>query len=106
MSGLKRHLDELLGTGCNPSSASDSRWTVRSLLSVWYRPNFNGFLVRTSIDPGEHFHSCQQYPYKPVHVSQPKERRKIFLVTMSPERESKVLDSVEQRTLPKATARR
>ncbi|RSH81683.1 uncharacterized protein EHS24_007866 [Apiotrichum porosum] len=39
------------------------------LLSVWYRPNFDGFL----------------YPYKPVHVSQPKERRKIFLVTMSPE---------------------
>lgn len=28
-----------------------------------------------------------QYPYKPAHVSMPKECRKIFLVTMAPERE-------------------
>ncbi|EKD01766.1 hypothetical protein A1Q2_03829 [Trichosporon asahii var. asahii CBS 8904] len=63
--GISRLLEEFLGTGSKQWRSDQPNWTVRSLLAVWYRPNFDGFF--------------------PAHVSMPKECRKIFLVTMAPE---------------------
>uniref|UniRef100_A0A7S1PJ78 Cleavage and polyadenylation specificity factor subunit 5 n=1 Tax=Percolomonas cosmopolitus TaxID=63605 RepID=A0A7S1PJ78_9EUKA len=43
-----------------------SEWKVGDCLSVWYRPNFD----------------TQMYPYKPAHITKPKEIKKLFLVTL------------------------
>ncbi|BEJ10891.1 hypothetical protein CspHIS471_0103130 [Cutaneotrichosporon sp. HIS471] len=64
--GLMRHLNDLLGDGTKQWRAEEPHWNIHALLGVWYRPNFDGFF----------------YPYKPAHVSQPKECKKIYLVTM------------------------
>ena len=77
-------LDEFLGTGTKQWRSDQPNWTVRSLLAVWYRPNFDGFFVS---EPPHATSAKQEYPHKPAHVSMPKECRKIFLVTMAPERE-------------------
>lgn len=85
MIGLVRHLDDLLGSGTKQWRAEEPHWSVRSLLGVWYRPNFDGFFVSTGEESGKELqHTCsRQYPYKPAHVSQPKECKKIYLVTMT-----------------------
>jgi len=44
--------------------AAEMKWEIGDELSTWWRPNF-----------GE-----QQYPYLPVHVTRPKECKKLFLV--------------------------
>ncbi|KAK4058029.1 hypothetical protein OIO90_000768 [Microbotryomycetes sp. JL221] len=53
-----------LGTSDEGHSTPD--WHVNSLLSQWWRPNFEGFM----------------YPYMPVHVTTPKEVKSIFLVDL------------------------
>lgn len=45
VSGLIRHLDDLLGTGTKQWRHDQPHWDVRELLAVWYRPNFDGFFV-------------------------------------------------------------
>ncbi|KAL1405790.1 hypothetical protein Q8F55_007466 [Vanrija albida] len=65
--GMIRHLRDLLNTAGKPVS-DQPQWTVRDLLSIWWRPNFDGFF----------------YPYKPAHITTPKERKKMFLVTVPP----------------------
>jgi cleavage and polyadenylation specificity factor subunit 5 len=87
VTGLTRHLDEFLGSGAKQWTVKGAKspWEVRNLLAVWWRPNFDGFFVGIPYD--ETHKLTTQYPYKPVHVSEPKERRKIFLVTMPPESE-------------------
>ncbi|KAF0977225.1 hypothetical protein FDP41_003878 [Naegleria fowleri] len=41
-------------------------WIVHGVISVWYRPNFETLL----------------YPYCPAHITKPKERKLIYLVTV------------------------
>ncbi|KAL7422342.1 hypothetical protein Q5752_002988 [Cryptotrichosporon argae] len=64
--GLDRLLSEQLGTGAPTRRKPDgSEWGIRQCLGMWYRPNFDGFF----------------YPYVPAHITKPKERKKVFLVT-------------------------
>lgn len=41
-------------------------WTVEDIISSWWRPNFE----------------AQTYPYIPVHITKPKEHKKVFLVQL------------------------
>lgn len=45
VAGISRLLEEFLGTGTKQWRSDQPNWTVRSLLAVWYRPNFDGFFV-------------------------------------------------------------
>lgn len=69
ISGLQKRLQALLKP--IPSSVEENNninlddiWHIGPLLSVWWRPNFEGYL----------------YPYIPTHINQPKEMKKTFLV--------------------------
>lgn len=77
--GMVRHLRDLLNTAGKPQN-EQPQWEVRDLLSIWWRPNFDGFFV----GPGPLSLLTHQYPYKPAHITIPKERKKIFLVTVPP----------------------
>ncbi|KAJ1474887.1 Cleavage/polyadenylation specificity factor subunit 5, partial [Baffinella frigidus] len=58
--GLLRKLDNKLA----PADADPPSWEVGQELAQWWRPNFD----------------VHQYPYLPVHISRPKESRKVFLI--------------------------
>ncbi|WVR09417.1 hypothetical protein IAU60_006484 [Kwoniella sp. DSM 27419] len=47
-------------------NTSGKDWQVEDCLSVWWRPNFDTFF----------------YPYIPAHISQPKECKKLYLVSL------------------------
>mmetsp|Transcript_5908 Transcript_5908/g.9808 ORF Transcript_5908/g.9808 Transcript_5908/m.9808 type:complete len:204 (-) Transcript_5908:141-752(-) len=42
------------------------QWEINHLLAEWWRPEFDSLL----------------YPYKPPHISKPKERKRVYLVTL------------------------
>jgi len=61
LAGLRRLLSECL----LPNNAADSvPWEVAATLGQWWRPNFDS----------------PQYPYCPVHISKPKEMKKVVLI--------------------------
>ncbi|KAL1456674.1 hypothetical protein WDU94_001387 [Cyamophila willieti] len=63
--GLKRLLSDTLGR----QDGVKQEWIVEDTIGNWWRPNF---------EP-------PQYPYVPVHITSPKEHRRLFLVQL-PER--------------------
>ncbi|RSH82288.1 hypothetical protein EHS25_005998 [Saitozyma podzolica] len=73
--GLLTRLNEQLGIPhptkpgyVLPQGGED--WVVRDCLSTWWRPNFDTFL----------------YPYLPAHCTTPKESKKLYLVTLPPQK--------------------
>nr|XP_019011675.1 cleavage and polyadenylation specificity factor subunit 5 [Kwoniella pini CBS 10737]OCF50456.1 cleavage and polyadenylation specificity factor subunit 5 [Kwoniella pini CBS 10737] len=63
--GLIARLNEQLGVPFSPSGKRGD-WKVGDLLTTWWRPNYDTFY----------------YPYIPVHISQPKECKKLYLVEL------------------------
>lgn len=60
--GLKRLMFETLGK----KDGSKDDWLIGENISNWWRPNF---------EP-------PQYPYVPPHVTEPKEHKRLFLITL------------------------
>lgn len=60
--GLKRLMYETLGK----KDGSKDDWTIGENISNWWRPNF---------EP-------PQYPYVPPHVTEPKEHKRLFIITL------------------------
>ncbi|KAI9189662.1 hypothetical protein H9P43_001095 [Blastocladiella emersonii ATCC 22665] len=75
--GLKARLNKQLsrvtgtdaGTG-EPIYESPDDWEISDVVAQWWRPNYETFL----------------YPYCPAHITRPKENKKVFLVTIPPQK--------------------
>lgn len=60
----------------------DAEWKIKECLSIWWRPNFDTFLVGTPLFGLTAYANDGQYPYLPAHVTEPKECKKLFLVEL------------------------
>ncbi|KAL9642193.1 hypothetical protein ABK040_007195 [Willaertia magna] len=63
---LRRKLTKRLSP--DDQNTPKPEWIVHGVVSVWFRPNFETLF----------------YPYCPPHITKPKERKFIYLVTVSP----------------------
>lgn len=80
--GMRRKLASKLGPpGGDPSGGG---WLVHELLATWLRPHFDSVM----------------YPYLPSHVTQPKETKKLFLVSVGPGATLAVPKRLQLRAVP------
>lgn len=73
-----------------PGPYDSAEWEIGELLAVWWRPNFETFMVKLHARPrfanADHLNdNFSQYPYVPAHITYPKEQKKLFIIHL-PER--------------------
>lgn len=75
LEGFKKRLDERLApVGSLGDDQTDADWDIGDCLAQWWRPNFETFM----------------YPFVPPHVSRPKECKKLFVIQLPKNSESRV----------------
>ncbi|KAG0951780.1 hypothetical protein G6F57_003611 [Rhizopus arrhizus] len=69
--GLKEILNKRLGPEDPLEWDSNVDWSVGECLSTWWRPNYENYM----------------YPYIPAHVTNPKEKKSLYIIHLPPNKE-------------------